>query len=946
MRKVVNLAIGFLREHPVRFVLTTVATAAATCLVLWVASSYEALLTTYDEYANLALGRYELAIAPISMKAEDHVPPECLEDLRKAPSIVAADPMWAQRVDIRTHGSLPVESRRSDADSRYELPRREDASQSKFAGGPGSGPDALMPDALFLATDAPAPPFDLDEGRWLTADGEASREAVVRADVARRRGLAVGDEIIVEREGANDDDEDDDVSLRVVGILGAPSLAGQQAAGIPILAPSSGEFFIATALAEELFGASAEISLIGVSVAPDVDITKFRFGWAPQLNQYSTPVQFQEAYEIEEALDQAAAAQNVRLQSYASTGVALVVSLLVIFCTLSMGVTERVRQYAVLRAIALTRSEIGLLIAIEGIVLAVVGLAGGVIAGWALLYASAAARPDLLYHGAPIGATSLWLAVVATLGGGLLASIVPAWRATRVRPIDAMAPRPDESGGDRVRWSLVLAGLALIAVNPLLAFVFPPNEQTLHIVMPAGYLCMSVGFVLMAPAVVAAVDRWCGPLLVRLVAVDPRLLSSQITMHVWRTAGTAIAMAVGMGLFIAIHVWGFTMLQAFIPGEWIPDAIVTLGPGLSPEDVEQIADLPGVDSERCLPMVAEQPRLLHDLTGSADRPSVTRQDNVIIVGLDPDRALGASHPLFQFEWVAGDLQSAIEQMRRGRACIVPDHFLDETGLRLGDTFSLVPPEDAENIVEYTIAGAVRMTGWHWQTKLTGLRPRTHRAAALVIASYGVVARDFDRDAATHIWFSYDSPQVDADTVASTVETTVQRLSDQQSEGDSAEEARVISAQGIREHIQGVARRWIWMISQVPIIALLIASLGVVNVLLASVRSRRWEFGVLRAVGVTRSELARAILAEGLLVAAVACLLSLGFGVIAGWCGCGMAQYVSFFGGLHPPLIIPWSAIGFGMTLVILLGVVSAVWPAYQISRAQPLALLQEGLGEF
>lgn len=126
-------------------------------------------------------------------------------------------------------------------------------------------------------------------------------------------------------------------------------------------------------------------------MAPDVDITKFRFGWAPQLNQYSTPVQFQEAYEIEEALDQAAAAQNVRLQSYASTGVALVVSLLVIFCTLSMGVTERVRQYAVLRAIALTRAEIGLLIAIEGIVLAVVGLAGGVIAGWALLYASAAA---------------------------------------------------------------------------------------------------------------------------------------------------------------------------------------------------------------------------------------------------------------------------------------------------------------------------------------------------------------------------------------------------------------------------------------------------------------------------------------------------------------------------------------------------------------------------
>ena len=48
-----------------------------------------------------------------------------------------------------------------------------------------------------------------------------------------------------------------------------------------------------------------------------------------------------------------------------------------------------------------------------------------------------------------------------------------------------------------------------------------------------------------------------------------------------------------------------------------------------------------------------------------------------------------------------------------------------------------------------------------------------------------------------------------------------------------------------------------------------------------------------------------ILAEGLLIGLVACLLSLSFGVMAGLCGTGISQYVSFFGGLATPLAIPW-----------------------------------------
>jgi len=38
---------------------------------------------------------------------------------------------------------------------------------------------------------------------------------------------------------------------------------------------------------------------------------------------------------------------------------------------------------------------------------------------------------------------------------------------------------------------------------------------------------------------------------------------------------------------------------------------------------------------------------------SAERASVTHQDNIVIVGIDPQRGFGSDNPLFKIDWVAG-----------------------------------------------------------------------------------------------------------------------------------------------------------------------------------------------------------------------------------------------------------------------------------------------------
>ena len=128
----------------------------------------------------------------------------------------------------------------------------------------------------------------------------------------------------------------------------------------------------------------------------------------------------------------------------------------------------------------------------------------------------------------------------------------------------------------------------------------------------------------------------------------------------------------------------------------------------------------------------------------------------------------------------------------------------------------------------------------------------------------------------------------------------------------------------------------------PLVTLAVASLGVVNTVLSSVRARRWDMGVLRAIGITRFGLIRMILAEAVLVGLVACLLSLGFGVMAGYCGTGITRYTNLRGGMVTPLIIPWIKLMVGFSMTLALCSVAAIWPALAAGRAEPLTLLQAG----
>jgi putative ABC transport system permease protein len=937
MRVLTGLVVADVRRRPGRLVLTIFATVAAACVVVWVVSGYDSLVRSFKDLTEKYLGRYDALILPAGGDdATSALSQELISSLRQDPAVVAVDRVFQAHVKVMLEGF-----------------------DKSGAGGKRSVADG----PVLVGTDAAEPPYSLIQGRWIDPSSAAADEAAVSKGWADAKGVKLGDEVFVAGNAAGKM-----FSLRVVGIVEQRKSVPKESfmiglppsRGPPLTdGPAEAALYVSWTAAKQISGKRPKVSFAGLVLAKGIKIDEFRAHWTKRLEEASA--EFQAQSDVGAELNQSSVSETVRGQALAATGIALLAALFIIFAALSMGVDERIRQFAMLRAVALTRQQIGAMIAIEAALLGAIGWAGGLMAGWGLLTVASRMQSRLFPLGVSLGGWCVALSGVCALGGSLAAAAVPAWRAMRVSPLEAMTAR---SGALPARFSrlAVLLAVLLVSVNPLVVFCLPMRDTARYGVSAfVGCPAMVLGFVLLAQPAIALTETLLAPLLARLLRLNSQLLSTQLTTNVWRTTGTTAALTIGLGLFVAMQTWGYSMLAPFVPGDWAPDMVVAIRPACIPDsEIDAVRHIPGIVADQCLPLAVEQTKFADDVTGARERISASRQDNCVMVGVDPEKALGGGKPMFDFQFLEGTRAEALEKLKRGRYCLVPDHFQRESGLGVGGKFTVIPPESPRQRVEYEIAGVVAMPGWHWMSKV-GLRNRGgDRSAGLMFAGFSQVRRDFSIGRICFFWMNLTKTASEKQ-IKDALQAIAQRNSDL-SLAPSTRPARpsagerpsgsprqsytasvnIQTVEGVRKTVTARADGIIWALSVLPLVTLCVASLGVVNAVFSSVRARRWDMGVLRALGMTRFGLVRLVLAEAVLIGVTACLLSLGLGVEAGYCGTGITRYVNIRGGMITPLVLPWAklCIGFGITVGLCL--LAALWPAVVTGRTEPLKLLQAG----
>ena len=464
---------------------------------------------------------------------------------------------------------------------------------------------------------------------------------------------------------------------------------------------------------------------------------------------------------------------------------------------------------------------------------------------------------------------------------------------------------------------------------------------------------------------ILSVEKLFAPAVAKLLRLPKPLLKSQLSSNFWRTFGTTIALCVGLTMYTFFEISGYSMLKPYVYSSRLPDTLVTFLPrGIPLDDVPTICSTPGIDDERFLTLAIDQSRFSPQQTERfLERGLATMQASAVMFGLDIDAAFGkrpdGSQPMLELEFQQGTIESAMQKLQTGkRFCLVPDSFAFRTGLDVGDKLELVLPDDVdpnETIVEYEICGIVSIDGWIWMNKISGVRKRGYRSGAMLIAPYEAVKRDYKINEAAFFWFDQTLDPSNGKPVVSDaeLEESLQHIADKLVVGvDSRETAnvehgvtrpmvKVNSRNYLNERVGSRSDEVIQAAAKMPMILLAISSFGMMGTIAASVRTRRFELGLLRSLGVTRLGIVRLILAEAILISLAAIVISLTAGTMAAWCFIGLARYASVFGGFASPLVIPvyYLMIGFGVTLV--LCILAAIFPAIPAARKEPTTLLRE-----
>ena len=293
----------------------------------------------------------------------------------------------------------------------------------------------------------------LASGLGLPAGHEA--EALVPAAFARDLGLELGGSVTLL--GVNGP-----VSFKVVGLL---------AGGGPDPTTAGRTIIIPLAASAALFG-SRGASWVDVTLASGYTVD----GVAAGLDQRLTF----EPYVLSDRADLAATLQASTAGFQAMTALIAAVTLFggafLIFNTLSMTLSERVREIGLLRAAGTTRRQVQRLVFCQALVLGVAGSILGLLLGFGLSILIAGTVGSL-GDGVPIDrpvVPPLGVALAAVIGllVTLAAALEPAIKAGRISPIEAL--RPPVAGrssiASQLRWLVavvVTVGVAGLALWPL-----------------------------------------------------------------------------------------------------------------------------------------------------------------------------------------------------------------------------------------------------------------------------------------------------------------------------------------------------------------------------------------------------------------------------------------------------------------------------------------------
>lgn len=837
-------ALKSLRANATRLVATAVA------VVVGIGFLAAGLMLTDAVQAGLtgtADQRYQgidLAVTGGGVSAEmgfrQGIPAETLEQIRNTEGVAAADGETAVNVRLRRDDGTSV---------------------------------SLRTQGRSWISDDQLNPLTLIEGNAPVVAGEV----VIDRGLAGDAGVGVGDEVTLQTPiGLYD--------ATVVGI----SEFGRSAA-----IDDGGTISFPQDEALEVFGSTAGYSAVLVRTDDDPStVARVLESTLPGMEVFTRDAFIEDATRVAE---QIVSFLRPVLQGFAY--LALFVAAFVIFNTFSVVVVQRFRELALIRAVGGTPAQVRRSLLVEGLGIGLAASAVGLVAGAliALFVQWVLGRFDVVLPGAGVKVT-VWTVVLCMVAGTVvtvLSVLVPAFRAGRTKPVEAMrSSAVDTSGTSVVR--AVIGGAFLV-----LSIIFLTINQ---VVNAAWYWIAPGGLFLFLGVFVG------GPLLARLFAIvaspvmrrmgmTGRLAADNSVRNPRRTSTTSNALVIGLFLVTLVTVSG-EALKVYAVGElnkrsssdFVVASIATI-----PEEL--VAAIDGIDGV------------------SATAP-LRQAQTVDEWGMEVFFSAGDLDDLAETAGIS-ELAGDIDAITSGVAMAVPDMDsalgidsggapMGLNGEQVGYVYRLRAADGS--IVEVPVEAIVR-----GQLDSLFIGPIVSDETLETLVGEQPVNMVFVRTEPGR-----------ADAVGPEIERAL---------GDYTG-VEVLPGNFIGQIVSTVFDFLIGAVNGLLGMSVLVALVGIVNTMTLAIFERRRELGMVRALGMTRQQVGRMVRAEAVLIGLLGTVVGVGSGVLLSW------VVVSSLGDIG--LSFNWIRVVLIFAVGVAVGVVASILPARRATRLDMLEAMKEG----